>query len=105
MLNGDGWLLCPSCGDHYTHHDRVIVFERKEDSACSPVEIALPDGASFGGTGWGEVDEEVMPNNPSMRKGGVVVTGVCEGCSARWALRIAQTKGQTVVDLVPEREA
>lgn len=30
--NEQGELLCPSCGGNYLHHERVTVYDRREDA-------------------------------------------------------------------------
>ena len=102
---------CPTCGSNYTHHDEMVLFDRKEDGPCEPLK-ALASGQREGHDCGGEHCEIVVESsvglefaNPSDRRGGVVVAGWCEMCSNRWALRIWQHKGETYTDLVDERLA
>lgn len=76
-------LLCPVCAYSYQHHEEVREFIR----------IGGEDGLSAVGVpgiaGW--VPNE---NNPSSRRGAVVVTFEGE-CGHVWALEIVQHKGET----------
>lgn len=86
--SGDGYgsmLCCPSCGNDYTHHGRVDVYERSEDQSGLHVRVA--DGSA-------SVDSE-MAGNPSARRHGLTIVVECEPCGAESLLGIEQHKGQT----------
>jgi len=85
-----GILLCPNCEKEHLRHDTVEVFDREED-ADSGIHVAVENGKV--------TIDRVLKDNPSSRRHGVLIKLVCEGCSARLILSIAQHKGSTEVDL------
>ena len=98
-ITEQGELLCPSCGHHETHHDRVAAHSRVEDGVAEVVVVDVPD------TDPREPPAprpHRLPCNPSGRRSGVVIEGWCEGCQARWYLNVAQHKGLTLVSVSAE---
>ncbi len=82
-------IQCPSCGFNCLHHDRVEVFECRED-ATHGVHVIVADGkATF---------DTSLEGNPSRRRHGLKVSFWCEGCKATSVLSISQHKGYTYVD-------
>ena len=89
-------LLCPTCGFEYLHHDRIVTYTRKEDSAADVQVINVPNERSAQ-----PLASIPIPQNPSDRRSGVVISGWCEGCDNRWDLTLAQHKGHTLVRVLP----
>lgn len=87
--NGEGTLLCPSCGGNYLHQRRVEVFERGEDSNIG-LHVTVANMKM-------EVDNE-LHDNPSARRHGLKIIFSCETCKAEPVMTVAQHKGQTFVD-------
>jgi len=83
-------LLCPQCGSHNLHHEKVEVFECGED-AKHGVHIIVAEGKA-------EMDTS-LTGNPSRRRHGLNIHFWCENCSAKSILSISQHKGSTLVDL------
>ena len=83
-------LKCPSCGFNYLHHERVEVFERKED-ASDGLHVVVEAGNAH--------TDSNLSENPSPRRHGLAVHFRCEGCAARPVLTISQHKGNTLIDL------
>ena len=89
-------MQCPSCGDPMgLHHEDapVDVWQRGEDAECVGYAV-LP-----GGEGVKAIPGE---GNPSGRRSGLRLHFWCELCHTKFALAIAQHKGQTLVTLEPE---
>ena len=86
-------LCCPRCGDGNLHHGRVIVFDRLgEDGERTDVTTVYDGLTATHRLASCEVD------NPSGRRGGLVIEFSCECCGDRpLELRIAQHKGNTFV--------
>ena len=98
--NEESWgseLLCPVCGEQWTHHDQVEVFERQEDAETG-VHVRVATGMDKA-----EVDES-LEGNPSSRRNGLCIRFWCEICGAISLLSIAQHKGITYVDFVDTGE-
>lgn len=92
----EGWgseLLCPACDEQWTHHDRVEIFERKEDAETGVHVCVTADSDKA-------VVDENLDGNPSSRRNGLCVRFWCETCGAISLLSIAQHKGTTYVDFV-----
>ena len=87
----DGFLLCPTCGFDFLHHDRVTTHSRAEDEDAAVQVVDVPDEEESGGA------SRPSPN-PSKHYSGVVIEGWCDGCDQRWMLTLAQHKGQTQID-------
>jgi hypothetical protein len=87
--NFDDALCCPSCGFNYLHHEKVTVFDRKEDALITTVtEVAK----GIVTTGRQPSDRT---RNPSSRRDGLAIQFWCEGCSYISELTIEQCKGAT----------
>ena len=92
-------MLCPACKDQHTHHNRVEVFSRQEDS-FEGTHVAVV-GASV------KVDKD-MRNNPSRRRHGVRIYFTCEFCHFElneetppmFQLLIIQHKGLTLLETI-----
>lgn len=87
-------LLCPSCGDGFTHQREVEVWNRPED--------VERDGTTVDANG--AIRSISADRNPSDRRQGIRVWFECEisSCQSRFAVTIAQHKGQTLAGF--ERE-
>jgi hypothetical protein len=85
----DDVLCCPHCGFDYLHHDRVIVYSRKEDE-----ETTAETEVTGRATRLRLVPSE-LSKNPSVRRDGVAISFWCEGCDERPELTITQHKGNT----------
>lgn len=85
-----GLLICPSCGDDYLHHDRIVSHTREEDETAVVQVVYVPES---------EDKQLQIPENPSSRRSGVVISGFCENCRKRWDLTLAQHKGQTEIEM------
>ena len=81
-------LLCPNCGDSWLHHEKVDVFERKEDEEKG-LHVTIKGSEYF-------VDDD-LTGNPSSRRNGLKVGFYCEMCDAISTLSISQHKGNTFV--------
>lgn len=87
-IDSEGALVCPSCGFHCLHHDKVEVFERNEDEKKG-LHVFIENGVSSTDTD--------LSGNPSSRRNGLAIRFWCEGCKARPILSIEQHKGSTYV--------
>lgn len=93
-------IKCPICGDGYLHHLGVETFHCEEDQNGYHVE--LYDETSHG---WAMLDiicpenttNNDTKNNPSARRGGILILFGCEGCHNISKLGIGQHKGQTLM--------
>ena len=83
------FLICPACGSRNVHHTKVEIFDRKEDMDGLHVTV---QGVSV------KVDTD-FTDNPSLRRGGLVIHFTCEECTGDFECNILQHKGQTVVDM------
>ena len=83
-----------------THHQRVDIHQREpfEDGDSRTTVVAT---ASDGDDLAGAPD---VPANPSSRRNGITVDLYCELCGGWFALRIAQHKGQTIIDVMKTRD-
>jgi hypothetical protein len=91
MFSEDG-LACPDCGCFNLHHEKVTLYERREDAkATLVIEVANA-----------RTTVRVLPSsrtgNPSSRRHGLCIHFSCEGCPARPVLEIQQHKGTTYVE-------
>ena len=92
-LDYDGTaLVCPSCGSPFTHQGTVEVWNRDEDEDREGVTVATDGATGIVAAG----------HNPSDRRRGVRVWFECEVCPVKFAVTIAQHKGQTIMGF--ERE-
>lgn len=85
-----GIVKCPSCGDEYTHHRRTTVYtvQGGEVGPTLTTRVDQMGGASI------EVDGE--QNNPSSRRGAVVLHFECES-QCKFDIQFIQHKGMTQV--------
>lgn len=90
-LGGAADLLCPRCGGDNLHHGAVTTYDRAED-APRVIETRINGGKiEINASSAGE-------DNPSRRRGGLVVDFWCEQCgNAPMQLCIAQHKGSTEI--------
>lgn len=100
-FENDTDLACPSCGGFNLHQYEVAVFNRAEDEKIV-TRTTVPNGPYLTADGKEqEVPERTVmvdrvrnsPQNPSLRRQGVVIRFWCEGCHARPELTVAQHKG------------
>jgi hypothetical protein len=82
-------LLCPSCGDSYTHQGDVLVVMRAEDAAHGLSVSVSPRPTVVVGTD--------VQGNPSPRRQGLSIEFLCETCHQVFGMDIYQHKGQTKV--------
>ncbi|MBI4248079.1 MAG: hypothetical protein HY611_01140 [Elusimicrobia bacterium] len=87
--NVGGELECPACKHNNLHHERVEVFERSEDQKQGVHCSVSKSGAIF---------DTNLAGNPSERRHGLIIYFICESCSAKPILTIAQHKGTTYVN-------
>ena len=92
---GTPTLKCPGCGETWLHHEEepVEVWQRGEDAEIVGYAI-LPGGEG--------VRAIPAAGNPSVRRSGLRLHFRCEICGERFALAIAQHKGQTFVTVEPK---
>ncbi len=81
-------VACPVCGDNYTHHGQVEVFDRTEDG---PTHRLVP----------GSCARVCTQENPSPRRDAVRVHFWGE-CGHAFHLDLLQHKGETFVVVEPE---
>ena len=84
-------LICPRCANMHLHHRGVTVFDVAKEDAETAVRTEVSHGKSA---------TRVVANNgenPSSRRGGLVIDFWCEGCGEEKPLQltIAQHKGST----------
>lgn len=91
-ITQDDFLTCPQCGNTYLHHGRVEYFARDEDAATGKHSIIEDNG-------WCESRTDDLKNNPSARRGGILIHFDCELCSGKPVLSIAQHKGITIIQM------
>ena len=77
IVDKDGTLACPRCGDVYLHHEGVSIFSRREDDYWATVITQEGD----------TVTTNRFPNadtcNPSPRRHGMIIKFRCEHCEDR----------------------
>ena len=88
---GSYGVMCQHCGFDRLHHHIVDVHERPRE-----------DGEVISRRAIGKAGP--LTDNPSARRGGLVVVLSCEGCSGETHITIEQRKGQTYLDVVPGRK-
>ena len=86
----DDELLCPICGGNYLHHLKIDNYARGEDDV-SCFHTTIDDKLTITRT-----DNNM--DNPSMRRDGLTIEFYCESCDNKSIMRIAQHKGQTLID-------
>ena len=91
-------LTCPDCGSDHMHHYNVELFHRPEDSSGDHITIFDPYSYAWDLMNCLVPDHTVDSNftdNPSARRGGILISFLCEECHNIIQLGIAQHKGQT----------
>jgi hypothetical protein len=81
-------LECPSCNESNLHQTSVGVFFRKEDSDDGVFKKIDNTGVQYANPS----------RNPSTRRDGLLISFVCEHCTADPELAIYQHKGSTFVE-------
>ena len=96
----DNWagnlgLLCPKCGETYTEHTSVEVFERHEDADSGLRVRTLGDNEHC------RVDKNMKGNPTSARRGGLRIPLVCEdvNCDHSFKLTMVQHKWHSLLSL------
>lgn len=90
VIESDGVLVCPVCGNEYLHHGKIDVFSRNEDEKkCVHTTVNHQDTVVT-------VDEG--KENPSSRRGGLTIRFCCESCLEASTLCVSQHKGITFVE-------
>jgi hypothetical protein len=86
-------LLCPACNESsYVTVTHVTVYNRKEDAQTGLVaSIDCLEQTMVTST-------DGFLGNPSARRHGLTMTVFCENCHTKSSLRVAQHKGQTLLD-------
>jgi hypothetical protein len=90
-----GELLCPECGRHCLHHDRVTVYDRHDGHEDAPTTIITK---VEGGTVTQSIRPSDKAGNPSSRRDGVALRFWCEMCPAIAELTIEQHKGSSYLN-------
>ena len=95
LSNGHGGcnssVMCPSCGDMWTHHMGVEVITRYQEDDKKGTRVTVKDHhVSF--------SNDAERKNPSERRDGIVIRFSCEmGCDD-FILTFAQHKGVSYID-------
>ena len=100
-------VCCPHCGGEFTHHDCADHYERREDHIPRCTRIGTPTKPYMidPDIDENEVVGPIQPpapapaHNPSGRRTGIRIWLYCEQCAERFALQIAQHKGNTFLAL------
>jgi ribosomal protein L37AE/L43A len=88
----DEKIRCPKCHSVNMNHDKVEVFNRKEDEEC-----VFYSSVSQEGLVSRHDNPEDSKNNPSARRHALKIWFSCEECDFRAALNIVQHKGSTLL--------
>lgn len=91
-------LLCPCCGGCYLHHGAVSTFTRHAEDADTGIAFRInagTDGSIYRST--------QLTGNPSSRRDGITIEFTCENCGNTSTLGIAQHKGQTFLEWLPNQ--
>lgn len=94
LIEPTGWgglyLVCPACGDNYTHVQGVALLDR--DGSGGPVKVR---------TLWvGRQPRAVVPEPElSAERDTLVIFVWCEACDETSAIALAQHEGNTRVDV------
>jgi len=84
---------CAECGYEYIHQYRVEVFERHEDEKeC--LHVIIENGLSV---------DRSNKSNPSLRRQGIRIKFYCEGCAYDTVVELLQHKGETFINVFPEK--
>ncbi len=79
-------LKCPHCDGTFLHHEKIEIFERKEDSKTG-LHITVNKGEVKADTS--------LSGNPSQRRNSLLIYFTCENCSETSTLSLIQHKGNT----------
>lgn len=74
VVDEDGQLYCPSCGDTYLHQRNTTIFQRGEDGDITTV--IAQNGNTVQATDFPNADT----CNPSWRRHGMIIEFECEQC-------------------------
>lgn len=97
--NDDQELLCPLCGDSWTHVEGVHVSARGEDGPINEITVDAINGAVRTNlTTAGPMGAAVGEG----RRQRISLTGTCETCGGQFALVFTQHKGVTYVEWQPK---
>jgi hypothetical protein len=88
-----GLIVCPECQGHETHHEKVEVFERYEDSEKGMHVVVTRECVTT------DRKASEKDGNPSKRRSGIVIHMWCEGCHSRFSLNLAQHKGWSMLSV------
>lgn len=84
-------LICPACDGIHLHHEKVEIFERKEDATLG-LHVTVGDM---------QVTTDMnLEGNPSRRRHGLAVKFWCEECGGKSLLTMVQHKGNTYFDFI-----
>jgi len=85
-INKPFLIPCPVCNDEYLHHQEINVYERDEDEL---------NGLHTKINNKVVTTDNNMSGNPSLRRDGLSISFLCEGCQKISILDISQHKGNT----------
>jgi len=91
---------CPNCGSNFTHHNKIEIFARDEDAEKGIHTIIDNIDPNVGRsdiepTMTIKTDDDVSLS-PG-RRGAIIITFWCEGCSKESRITIMQRKGETEI--------
>lgn len=87
-----GQLLCPFCGETYTHHYRTTMYQTDGSDTGEGIVEQWSVGEFVDGAERNEL-------TPSSRRDAVGIRFYCENCPELFEMCIAQHKGQTIVEV------
>ena len=96
--NSEQHLLCPRCGDEWTHVEDVHVSARVEDRQFNEITVNALTGAVR------TQAPTVGPKGAAVKEGRrhrIALKGFCETCGDHFALIFTQHKGVTIVEWEP----
>lgn len=82
-----GEIRCAHCGGNNTHHDKVEIWNRRNDGQTG-LHVSVTGNKLM-------ADDNVITGNPSSRRQGLSVKFWCESCLHWSELLLAQHKGMT----------
>jgi hypothetical protein len=94
MTSNDGLVVCPRCGNDYTHHGAVTIYHRVGGEDSPRIVITKIAGEQIATS----IADEADSGCPSSRRNGLAIVFECENCAESFELTFAQHKGQTLVD-------
>jgi hypothetical protein len=94
MAGNDSLVVCPRCGNDYTHHGAVTIYHRIGGEDGSRILITKIAGEQIATS----IADEAHSGCPSSRRDGLAIVFECENCAEHFELTLAQHKGQTLVD-------